>query len=127
MSELEFMRRLMLALGRRRDLRIWRQNVGRIQIRDDKGRLQRVFMAGPPPGAADLSGIAIPDGWRLEIEVKSARGRQSPAQKRWAEFIEQSGGVYVLVQLDPRLAMQDNVHQAVDAVDAALLARRVSG
>ncbi len=117
---------LLVALGSRPDVRLWRQNVGRIPLRDAAGNITRVFHAGPPRGAADLSGIIRPEGWRLEIEVKAAGGKRTPEQLRWAEFIGSSGGIYLLAAFDPDLAMTDNVQQVVDALDTAVAKRRGS-
>ena len=71
-------------------MRLWRQNVGTMRIND------RVIKYGQK-GMADLSGI-LPDGRRLEIEVKTPRGRQSDAQKNWQIMIERFGGVYILAR-----------------------------
>lgn len=49
------------------------------------------------PGQADLSGI-LPDGKRLEIEVKSVSGIQHESQKMFQAMIERFGGVYILVR-----------------------------
>ena len=49
------------------------------------------------PGQADLTGI-LPDGRRLEVEVKSATGRQSAAQRDFQNLIERFGGLYVLAR-----------------------------
>lgn len=49
------------------------------------------------PGAADITGI-LPDGRRLEIEVKAATGRQSEQQKKYQAMIERFNGVYVLAR-----------------------------
>ena len=75
----------------RTDLRIWRQNTG--AATDQNGRLVRFGR----PGAADLTGI-LSDGRRLEIEVKSAHGRQSVAQASFQRIIENYGGVYILAR-----------------------------
>jgi hypothetical protein len=123
-SEQLFLREILLALGRRPDLRLWRQNVGHLPVRDPAGHVVRVFRAGPPRGAADLSGIVRPEGWRLEIEVKAARGRPSPAQVRWGSFITASGGVYLLLQYHEDSPLETTVRAAVRAVDAALEARK---
>ena len=45
--ELAFMKRLLLALGRHPSLRVWRQNVGHVPIRDERGRVVRT----PQPDA----------------------------------------------------------------------------
>jgi hypothetical protein len=49
------------------------------------------------PGAADLSGI-LEDGRRIEIEVKTATGRQSEQQKRFQAMIEKFNGIYILAR-----------------------------
>jgi hypothetical protein len=118
-AELPFMRHVLLALGARPELRVWRQNCGQIPVRDRTGKVVRVFYPGPPNGAADLSGIVFDSGKRLEIELKAADGKRSPEQVRWAEFIQRAGGVYVLLTYDTSLDLDANVAAAVDAVLAA--------
>jgi hypothetical protein len=49
------------------------------------------------PGSADITGI-LPDGRRLEIECKSATGKQSDKQKKFQANIERNHGVYILVR-----------------------------
>jgi hypothetical protein len=122
--EVEFIRRLMLALGRRPDMRIWRQNVGSIPVRDERGRVLRVFHTGVPKGAADLSGYVRPEGWRLEIEVKGPGGARSPEQERFAQLVAQGGCVYALVRYDERRSMAENVAAAVAAAEQCIEARR---
>lgn len=123
-TEGEFMRRLMLALGRRPDMRIWRQNVGAIPIRDHEGRVLRVFRAGAPNGAADVTGYVRPEGWRLEIEVKGPGGIRSPAQENFARLVAAGGCVYALITFDPTRSMAENVAAGVRLVEAALAERR---
>jgi hypothetical protein len=123
-NEGEFMRRLMLALGRRPDMRIWRQNVGSIPVRDERGHVVRVFHTGVPKGAADISGYVRPEGWRLEIEVKGPGGVRSPEQERFARLVTQGGCVYVLVGYDEARSMAENVAAGVRLVEAALAERR---
>ena len=109
-------------LGRRSDLRIWRQNVGAGVPMSAASMLVRVAelvragnygsaraLAGPALSAAqrvvrygvegggDLSGI-LADGRRLEIEVKSAKGEQSEQQERFGEMIGRFHGVYLVVR-----------------------------
>ena len=123
-SELEFQGEVLLALGARRDVRLWRQNVGSVPVRNERGVLLRYFHAGPPTGASDLSGIVRPEGWRLELEFKSAEGERSPEQERWAAMVEGGGGVYALLAYDASLSRVDNVAAAVLAVEAAIARRR---
>ena len=111
MSETEFLRRLMLALGRRPDLRIWRQNVGSVPVRDADGRIERVFHSGVPKGAADISGYVRPEGWRLEIEVKGPGGVISPEQVTFARLVSAGGCVYALARYDARRSLAENINE----------------
>jgi hypothetical protein len=123
-TEGEFMRRLMLALGCRSDMRIWRQNVGSVPVRDERGRVVRVFHTGVPKGAADISGYVRPEGWRLEIEVKGPGYVRSPEQERFARLVTQGGCVYAIVACDQARSMPENVAAGVRLVEAALAERR---
>lgn len=123
-DELDFQQRFMLAAGRHPEFRFHRQNVGSVPVRNAKGVLLRYFHAGPPTGASDLSGIVRPEGWRLEIELKSATGERSPEQIHWAEHIISSGGVYVLLTYDASRSMAENVAAAVAAIEDAIERRR---
>lgn len=76
--------------GTRRDMRIWRNNVGSVRF---KGRVVKFGV----PGQADISGI-LPGGIRLEIECKSAVGRQEKDQRNFQRMIERFGGIYVLAR-----------------------------
>ena len=125
-DELEFMRHVMLAVGSGHDLRLWRQNCGKIPVRDRAGKVLRVFDAGPPAGAADLSGFVIPEGWRLEVECKGSRGKRTKEQERWARNVAAAGCVYVLVEYDAGEALARNVRRAVDVIIAAIAARRAA-
>ncbi len=123
-GEIDFMHRLMLALGRKPDVRIWRQNVGSVPVRDDRGRIVRVFRAGAPKGAADITGYVRPDGWRLEIEVKGPGGSRSPQQETFARLVTQGGCVYALVAYDASRSTSDNVAAGVRVVETAIAERR---
>lgn len=125
-DEIEFMNQVMLAVGCSPSFRIHRQNVGSVPVRNHTGKVVRYFHAGPPVGASDLSGIVRPEGWRLEIEMKSSTGTRSPEQIRWAEHIASFGGVYVLIAYDPSLSPDENVDLAVRLIDAAIEARRAA-
>jgi len=84
------------------DLRVWRQNVGvavpltptvRAALRNIEHRIVRFGI----PGAADLTGI-LPDGRRLEVEIKTAIGRQSQQQERFEAMITRFGGLYIVAR-----------------------------
>ncbi len=90
MKEKHVQNEILRAFATRRDMRLWRNNTGVARI----GR--RVVRFGVP-GQADLTGI-LPDGRRLEIEVKSEDGRQTEEQRNYQSMIERFGGVYVLAR-----------------------------
>ena len=81
---------ILRAFGSKRWMRLWRANVLAARMGD---RFVRAGVAGQ----ADLTGI-LPDGRRLEIEVKSDRGRQTEDQRNFQRMIERFGGVYVLAR-----------------------------
>ena len=76
-SEKSIQNDILRAFGTRPALRLWRANCGAALL---GGRVVRFGI----PGQADLTGI-LPDGRRLEIEVKSPTGRQTPQQTRLPE------------------------------------------
>lgn len=82
-----------------RDCLGWLHKQGIFAYRQNSGT---AWIGGQPvsfglPGAADITGI-LPDGRRLEVECKSATGRQSEKQKRFQQRIEENRGVYLLVR-----------------------------
>jgi len=91
MTEKEIQNEIIRTFGTRSDMRIWRMNVGAAKFAD--GRAVQFGV----PGQADLTGI-LPGGRRLEIEVKSATGRQSKDQKRYQKMIERYDGLYILAR-----------------------------
>lgn len=72
-------------------LRLWRQNTGVAKMGDRSVRFGI-------PGQGDLSGLILPNGRRLEIEVKSETGRQTEEQKRFERMITAFGGLYILAR-----------------------------
>jgi hypothetical protein len=82
-----------------RDCLAWLHKQGIFAHRENTGT---AWINGQPvsfgyPGAADITGI-LPDGRRLEIETKSAKGKQSDKQKAYQQRIEENHGVYLLVR-----------------------------
>jgi hypothetical protein len=75
-------------------LRLWRQQAGMVWAGSHPIHLA-------PKGAADLTGIIHRGKWfgrRIEVECKRRDGGiQSKEQKEWQEFIEENGGIYLLV------------------------------
>ena len=102
MTEAELQAEILLAVGSRPDCRIWRNNTG-------VGRTlsgQRVIRFGLV-GSADLLGI-LRGGRFLAVEVKTAKGRQSEAQRNFQRMVEAMGGIYVLAR---------DVQTVVDVID----------
>jgi len=89
-TEKQLQNAILRAFGTLPVLRLWRANVG-------VARLGRRVVRFGIPGQGDLTGI-LPDGRRLEIEVKTVAGRQSPAQRRFQEMMERFHGVYILAR-----------------------------
>jgi len=71
----------------RTDVFAWRQNTG----------VSRRHIRFGRNGAADITGI-LRGGRRLEIETKTATGKQSDAQVEFQAEIERMGGLYILAR-----------------------------
>lgn len=102
MRERDTQREILLAWGATPHLRIWRQNTGvgwfcagKPARKSDPGAYPVKFGL---KGQADISGVVLPSGRRLEIETKTVTGRQSDEQRSFQEMIERFGGLYVLAR-----------------------------
>jgi hypothetical protein len=93
-------------------LRMWRNNTG-VGWFNDNGPCRKTDPGARPvkfgvEGQGDISGI-IDGGRRLEIECKTAKGKQREAQIAFEAMITRFGGLYVLVrnvaELDSALAV----------------------
>jgi len=89
-TEKQIQNDIMREFATRSDLRLWRANTG-------VARFGRRIVRFGVPGQADLTGI-LNDGRRLEIEVKSATGRQDNDQQRFEAMIKKFGGIYILAR-----------------------------
>lgn len=105
-QEHDIQQAILLALGQRRDLRLWRNNAG---MAFGKGRAVRFGVVGQ----ADISGI-LTGGRRLELEVKAPGERPTEEQVRFGSMITRYGGVWAVVR---------SVEEAIAAVDTALMER----
>ncbi len=102
--------------------RVDRQNAGRVEVRLRNGG-SGGWIDLAPEGAADLTGLVAPEGWRLEVEVKVEEPHKPP-QIRWQNYIRAFGGIYVLVRWDQELQLEANIIRGVRLVDEAIAARR---
>lgn len=104
-AETDLQQRIRLSLGQLPELRLWRNNSGKLP--DPRtGRWVQFGVASP--GGSDLIGyrtITItPDmvGRRIAvftaIEVKTATGRATPAQRNFIEHIRAAGGISAIVR-----------------------------
>lgn len=108
-TERDIQAEILRELGARPDIRLWRSNAG--AARGATGRVVRFGVRGQ----GDLSGLIGPEGWRLELEVKSAAGRQTKEQRAFQAMVERFGGCYVLAR---------NTAEATEQLEAFLARRR---
>ena len=120
MNESQILAAIRKDLGRERDLVLWRLSYSGTVKRGDhtvRGGLS-------VNGAADLVGIltrwlpltVFPDGGVIRgrhgqffaLEVKAAKGKQSPAQVLWGNLVRERGGFYAVVRSveDARAALK---------------------
>lgn len=95
-SEAAIQAKILLAFGATPHMRIWRQNSGLLYAPGPGGTVRRIRAS--VPGAADITGVRLPSGQRIEIEVKAALGRQNDDQKAFQKMIEAMGGKYILAR-----------------------------
>ncbi|MEN6532946.1 MAG: VRR-NUC domain-containing protein [Bryobacteraceae bacterium] len=95
---------ILRAYGSDPRLRLWRANAG---VASFHGRTVRFGV----PGQADLTGIISHTGQRLEIEVKTETGKQSPDQRNYQAMIVRMGGLYILAR---------SVQDVTDALEPCL-------
>lgn len=103
MTEKELQYEIRRRLGSRKDIRLWRNNVGK--LRDARGK---VVIFGLCPGSSDLIGmrqIMVTEemvgqtvAQFVAIEVKGPKGKPSAAQEKFLEVARQLGGVGILAK-----------------------------
>lgn len=101
-EETNIMNRIMLAMSKKGWL-VWRNNVGLFKTPDGK-RSINIGVKGSPDIMAIKPTVITPDmvgqtvGIFVGVEVKTATGRQSEAQKKWQAVAESKGIEYVLAR-----------------------------
>lgn len=95
---------ILCAIGAQDHTLIWRNQVGKFRAIDDPRRIVSVGTRG----SADILGICrvpiTPDhigmalGVAIAIEVKTATGRMSPVQARWAQAWQARGGAHCIAR-----------------------------
>ena len=120
LSEQDFSNALRVAITASRcGVTLWRQPAGK--VRTDRG----TWVECAPVGAADLTGVVAPEGWRVELEVKGAKTRETPEQVHWRERMTALGCVALTLRLDASRTLAQNASDAVETVRAAIATRRV--
>ncbi len=130
MSETETLKKVMLKLGAKNWIKIWRNNTGQAwqgkrfglkrgtRVFDEMGRPiivepGDIMIRGAHPvnfgltGSGDIAGIIAPKGIVIYIETKYGRYKQTEQQKRFAKMIQDMGGIYIVAR-DP-----DTVEQQI--------------
>ena len=101
-EETNIMNRIMLAMSKKGWL-VWRNNVGLFKTPDGK-RSINIGVKGSPDIMAIKPTVITPDmvgqtvGIFVGVEVKTATGRQSEAQKKWQGVAESKGIEYILAR-----------------------------
>lgn len=98
MTEASLQRAILLEIGSRPDVRIWRANAGRALVPTADGGLRPIQVN--LPGCPDLIGWVTLAGRAvfLGIEVKAPRGRLRPAQEAFRDALTRSGGLYIVAR-----------------------------
>lgn len=91
MTEAWTLHEILKSWGAHPRLRLARCNTGAAKL---KGRWVKFGV----PGTADVVGIIAPTGRMIMIEVKSATGVQSSAQKVMQRVVTAMGGLYILAR-----------------------------
>lgn len=133
MSETETLKKVMLKLGAKNWLKIWRNNTGQAwqgkrfglkrgtRVVDEMGRSivvepGDIMIKGAHPvnfglaGSGDIAGIIAPAGIMIYIETKYGRYKQTEQQKRFAKMIQDMGGIYIVAR-DPEMVEQQIIDE----------------
>lgn len=133
MAETETLKKVMLKLGAKNWLKIWRNNTGQAwqgkrfglkrgtRVVDEMGRSiviepGDILIKSARPvnfglaGSGDIAGIIAPGGIMIYIETKYGRYKQTEQQKRFAKMIQDMGGIYIVAR-DPELVEQQIIDE----------------
>lgn len=103
MPEAEIVAQTLVEFGALPDLTIWRVNTGKYWTPTTTDKCPTCQnpkawrrVRSTVNGSADCSGIAAPNGRRVEIELKYNKGVQRPDQILFEQMIRRHGGTYVV-------------------------------
>ena len=108
-QEAELVAAILMELGGRDDLMLWRNNTGKLPSRDG-----RRWVSFGSPGSADILCVVrhgqIGLGVLVGIECKTLRGRVTVVQQAWGRRLTELGGVYVVARkVEDAVAVVDQV------------------
>lgn len=94
----------LLAVGARRDVMAWRQQVGTFRAMDNPARIVKVGSPGMADAMMVVAVTITPEmvgrtvGVAVAAEFKTPKGRQAEQQRDWARAFQLRGGVYRLIR-----------------------------
>lgn len=115
-----FQNLLLVELSKIAGVRVWRQNSGKTIARRGGA------VKGAPTGAADITGIVGPEGWRIEIECKTG-SKLSEKQRHWIATMFDYGALAFVATFDDQLSIEANVEVVAAKVREVIAARRAGG
>lgn len=114
--EQDFQQRFRTAVtAARLPVRLWRQPTGKLELAGGRG-----FVDAAPVGAADLTGLVLGTGTRIELELKGPKTKVTDEQLKWRAWAGGAGAVALQVRYDGGLLLEENIARAVDALRAAV-------
>jgi hypothetical protein len=97
---------ILVALSKIHGVKVWPQETGVAKTLDDERHVRYGLR-----GSADISGLMIPYGTRLEVECKTGNAVQSKQQVNFMNMIIECGGLYIVAR---------SVLDATDAVSSRM-------
>ena len=130
MNESDILKKVMLSLGTKHWIKLWRNNTGSawqgqrynlkrgLKLTTTSGKsfiteTGDILLRHAHPvkfgliGSGDIAGIIYPNGKTIYIETKYGKYKQTTYQKNFEKMIKAMGGIYIVVK-DP-----DNVEQQI--------------
>ena len=117
MKEADFQRQILQAFAHDREVKMFRRNVGAYKTEDGR------FIRFAEKGQADLYGWIVEHrcpfcnkvqwGTHFEIEVKSEKGKPTPAQREWLMMVARNNGIAILVYPHPSdpVGLRDRIYK----------------
>ena len=120
-TEREFQRDILDAFEYDPNVFMWRRNVGAVRTERSNGK--KGFIRFAEAGQSDIWGIIkehrcpfcnrLRTGTHFEIEVKSDKGKLTPAQCEWIGMVKKSNGIAIVVYPDAYdpIGLQERIYE----------------